>query len=152
MQEPAESDPAPPIEAVIEVSYTTIDLETADSSTGAQILADGEAPLADEPLNRLERIAATFGAWIVTFAERLHIQSGPSFVVDGRPVGDLLDPTPFPTEDGPPLRSPTSPTLLRPNLDTPAPCLRRAGRMDWHPSRSQARCSPSVRARDACRH
>lgn len=106
MQEPPESDSAPQIEAVIEVSHTTIEIEATDSSAGAQSMADGGAPFADEPLNRLERIAANFGAWIVTFADRWHIQSSPNFVVDGRPISDLLDPTHSPAED-----DPSAPTL-----------------------------------------
>ena len=101
MREPADSESEPPIEAVIEVSHSTIEVYQTDASDGAQSLADGETLMADEPLNRLERIAANLGAWVVTVAERWHIQSGPAFVVDGRPIGDLLDPVQSPTEDDP---------------------------------------------------
>src|SRR5437879_6301776 len=104
MQEPADSDPAPPIEidTIIEVSQSAIVLDQADSSELVQSLVNAETAAPDEPLNRMERIAADWGAWIITVVERWHLQSAPSFVVDGHPISDLLDPTHSATEeDGP---------------------------------------------------
>ncbi|MGZ3682098.1 MAG: hypothetical protein ACXVDI_26360 [Ktedonobacterales bacterium] len=101
MQEPADSDPAPPIDTIIEVSQSAIVLNQVDLSTVALSLVTAEALAPDEPLNRMERFAADWGAWIITFVERWHLQSAPSFIVDGHPITDLLDPAPSPTEDDP---------------------------------------------------
>lgn len=101
MPEPADSDPASPIDTIIEFSQSAIVLNQADSSDSAQSLVNAETPAPEEPLNRMERIAADWGAWIITFVERWHLQSAPSFVVDGHPIADLLEPAPSPTEDDP---------------------------------------------------
>jgi len=101
MQEPADSDPASPIDAIIEVSQSAIVLNQVNASKVAQSLVTAETPAPDEPLNRVERIAADWGAWIITFIERWHLQRAPTFVVDGHPIGDLLDPAPSPTEESP---------------------------------------------------
>lgn len=101
MQEPADNDPAPPIDTVIEVSQSAIVLSPIDSPEVVQSSLDAESPLTDEPLNRVERIAADWGAWIITVVERWHLQSAPSFAVDDHPIADLLDPISSPTEDNP---------------------------------------------------
>ncbi|MGZ3675377.1 MAG: hypothetical protein ACXVCO_13810 [Ktedonobacterales bacterium] len=101
MPEPADNDPAPPIDTLIEFSQSAIVLHQVGSSDSAQSLVNAETPAPDEPLNRIERIAADWGAWIITFVERWHLQSAPSFVFDGHPIADLLDPAPSPTEDDP---------------------------------------------------
>lgn len=101
MQEPAESDPAPQIETVIEVSHSTVTFDEISSSEISQGLGNDETPLTDEPLNRMERIAAGFGAWIITIVERWHLQDGPSFAVDDHPINGLLEPVPTSTENSP---------------------------------------------------
>ena len=80
-----------PVDTVIEVSQIALALEPAESSVLAPLLLDTEALSADGSLNLLERLAADFGAWIGTFAERWHLQGSPCFVADGRLVTDVLD-------------------------------------------------------------
>lgn len=90
MQEPVDDVLAvPSIDVLIEVSEV------------AQALGESEALSPDEPLNRAERIAADFGAWVVTAAVRWNLQSSPCFVADGRSLCDVLEPAPLPTREAP---------------------------------------------------
>lgn len=90
MQEPADNMLATPsIDVLVEVSEV------------ARTLGESEALNPDEPLNRAERIAADFGAWVVTVAVRWNLQSSPCFVADGRSLCDVLEPAPLPTKETP---------------------------------------------------
>lgn len=103
MQEPADSVLATAhVETVIESSQSAIALDQAQVPGIAPSLEEGEAPTTDEPLNLLERIAANCGAWIITLVERWHLQSGPSLIVDGHPIGDLLASASSSRETAPP--------------------------------------------------
>lgn len=107
MQEPTDSDLAvPSIDVIIEVSQEVIAFDQETPSEIAQSPDDGELRSPDEPLNRMERIAANFGAWIVTFADHWHIQGSPYFIADIRPLGDLRDAAPVTTENGPTTPTP----------------------------------------------
>lgn len=101
MQEPADNAPdAPQIDVVIEVTQSAIVIDQAgDASVMQSSLQDDEAIATDEPLNRLERIAADLGAWLITFTDHWHLQSSPWFVVDNHPIGSMIDRTPPPADD-----------------------------------------------------
>lgn len=102
MQEPADDVlGAPSIDTVVEVSLDAVVLDQATIPEAAQALEASEAPGPDEPLNRAERIAADFGAWVVTAAMRWHLQGSPCFVADGRSLCDVEESVPSPAQDTP---------------------------------------------------
>ncbi len=102
MQEPADNVlAAPSIDTVIEVSQDAVVRDQATISEAAQPLEDSEAPDPDEPLNRVERIAADFGAWVLTAAMRWHLQGSPCFIADGRSLCDVEESALSPAQDTP---------------------------------------------------
>ncbi len=102
MQEPVDNVLATPsVDTVVEVSQDAAVIDRATTSETAQSLEESEAPGPDEPLNRVERIAADFGAWVVTAAVRWHLQSSPCFVADGRSLCDVEESSLYPANDAP---------------------------------------------------